>query len=93
MFGARRIIGVSETQFGQVVRRSDLILVYLDKHTDTKRQQIPDAAAFHCVQGKLWHAHRDTNKAIECYAEALKLSPFMWDAFLGLCDLGMLYAA
>ncbi len=29
------------------------------------------------------------NKAIECYAEALKLNPFMWDAFLGLCDLGM----
>ena len=59
-----------------------------DKHTDTRRQALPDAAAVHCLQGKLWHAYHDTNKAIECYAEALKLNPFMWDAFLGLCDLG-----
>lgn len=43
-----------------------------------------------CLQGKLWQAHTDTNKAIECYAESLKLNPFMWDAFLGLCDLGTL---
>ena len=28
-------------------------------------------------------------KAIDCYAEALKSNPFMWDAFLGLCDLGI----
>ena len=59
-----------------------------DKHADTRRQALPDAAAIYCLQGKLWHAYHDTNKAIECYAEALKLNPFMWDAFLGLCDLG-----
>lgn len=59
------------------------------KHTDTRRQHLPDAAAVLCLQGKLWQAHCDTNKAIECYAEALKLNPFMWDAFLGLCDLGV----
>lgn len=29
------------------------------------------------------------DKAIDSYAEALKLNPFMWDAFLSLCDLGM----
>jgi len=61
-----------------------------DKHTDTRRQPLPDAAAVFCLQGKLWHAHQDLNKAIECYAEALKFNPFMWDAFLGLCDLGKL---
>jgi len=60
------------------------------KHTDTKRQHLPDASAVLCLQGKLWQAHTNTNKAIECYAESLKLNPFMWDAFLGLCDLGML---
>ncbi|KAL8956846.1 MAG: hypothetical protein Q9183_006207, partial [Haloplaca sp. 2 TL-2023] len=37
---------------------------------------------------KLWHAHRDFTKAIESYAEALRLNPFMWDAFIGLSDLG-----
>lgn len=38
--------------------------------------------------GKLWHAHKDLNKAVEYYAESLKLNPFMWDAFLGLCETG-----
>ena len=25
---------------------------------------------------------------MECYVDALKLNPFMWDAFLGLCETG-----
>ncbi|KAA6411467.1 MAG: bimA [Lasallia pustulata] len=60
-----------------------------NKHSDSRRQHLPDAAAVLCLQGKLWHAHEDTNRAIDCYAEALKLNPFMWDAFLGLCDIGV----
>lgn len=59
------------------------------KHTDTRRQHLPDAAAVLCLKGKLWQSHCEHNKAIECYAEALKTNPFMWDAFLGLCDLGV----
>lgn len=27
-------------------------------------------------------------KAVDCWVEALKLNPFMWDAFLGLCESG-----
>ena len=60
-----------------------------NKHTEVRRQHLPDAAAVYCLQAKLLHAHEDTNRAIECYAEALKLNPFMWDAFVGLCDLGV----
>lgn len=41
-----------------------------------------------CLQGKLWQAQKDLKQAVECYAEALKLNPFMWDAFLGLCETG-----
>ncbi|KAL8788696.1 MAG: hypothetical protein Q9213_001510 [Squamulea squamosa] len=59
-----------------------------NKHTESRRQHLPDAAAIHCLQGKLWQAYRDSARAIESYAEALKLNPFMWDAFVGLCDLG-----
>ncbi|KAL8653755.1 MAG: hypothetical protein Q9226_003719 [Calogaya cf. arnoldii] len=59
-----------------------------NKHTESRRHYLPDAAAIHCLQGKLWQTYRDSNKAIESYAEALKLNPFMWDAFVGLCDLG-----
>lgn len=60
----------------------------IDQHSDTKRQHLPDAAAVYCLEGKLWHAHKDVNKAIDCWIEALKLNPFMWDAFMGLCDTG-----
>ncbi|CAF9928501.1 MAG: anaphase-promoting complex subunit cdc27 [Heterodermia speciosa] len=60
-----------------------------NKHTESRRQQSPDAAAVCCLQGKLWHGHGDVIRAIDMYAESLKLNPFMWDAFLGLCDLGV----
>lgn len=60
----------------------------IDKHSETRRQHLPDAAAVLCLQGKLWQAHKDLTQAVECYAEALKLNPFMWDAFLGLCEAG-----
>ncbi|KAI9799944.1 MAG: hypothetical protein M1825_004315 [Sarcosagium campestre] len=54
----------------------------------TTRRHLPDAAAAHCLLGKLWHGHGDLRKAVDCYVESLKLNPFMWDAFLGLCNTG-----
>ena len=60
----------------------------LDKHSETRRQHLPDAAAVLCLQVKLWQAHKEHNKAVDCYAAALKLNPFMWDAFLSLCETG-----
>ena len=59
-----------------------------NKHNETQRQHLPDAAAVYCLLGKLWHAHKDLNKAVDCYVDSLKLNPFMWDAFLGLCATG-----
>lgn len=58
------------------------------KHSETRRQHLPDAAAVLCLQGKLFYAHNELNAAVECYVDALKLNPFMWDAFLGLCETG-----
>ncbi|KAL2872617.1 anaphase promoting complex subunit bimA [Aspergillus lucknowensis] len=60
-----------------------------NKHSETRRQHLPDAAAVLCLQGKLWDAHKEHNKAVECYAAALKLNPFMWDAFINLCETGV----
>lgn len=60
----------------------------LDKHSETQRQHLPDAAAVYCLLGKLWQAQKDLNKAVDCYVDSLKLNPFMWDAFLGLCSTG-----
>ncbi|KAF2113944.1 hypothetical protein BDV96DRAFT_547944 [Lophiotrema nucula] len=59
-----------------------------NKHSDISRRHIPDAAACYCLLGKLWSAHGDTKKAVDNYIEALKLNPFLWDAFTDLCDMG-----
>ncbi|EXJ93100.1 anaphase-promoting complex subunit 3 [Capronia epimyces CBS 606.96] len=58
------------------------------QHNETRRQHLPDAAAVSCLKGKLWKAHKNIDQAVECWAAALKLNPFMWDAFTGLCDAG-----
>ncbi|KAJ5903275.1 hypothetical protein N7504_005658 [Penicillium tannophilum] len=60
-----------------------------NKHSETQRQHLPDAAAVYCLQGKLFHAHKDLNRAVDCYVDSLKLNPFMWDAFLGLSATGV----
>ena len=59
-----------------------------NQHNESRRQHLPDAAALYCLEGKLFKSHKDMGKAVDCWAEALKLNPFMWDAFLGLCDAG-----
>ena len=59
-----------------------------NQHNETRRQHLPDAAAVYCLEGKLFKAHKDMGKAVDCWEQALKLNPFMWDAFLGLCDAG-----
>ena len=59
------------------------------KHSENKRSQHPDAAAAYALLGKLWHAHKEPTQAIENYSAALERNPFMWDAFIGLCDLGV----
>ena len=59
-----------------------------NKHTDSMRQHLPDAAAVYCLQGKLFHAYGNSHQAIACYSEALTQNSLMWDAFVGLCDLG-----
>jgi anaphase-promoting complex subunit 3 len=59
-----------------------------NQHNESRRQHLPDAAAVCCLEGKLFKAHKDMSKAVDCWEQALKLNPFMWDAFLGLCDAG-----
>ncbi|TVY71374.1 Protein bimA [Lachnellula suecica] len=58
------------------------------KHTQSTRQPYPDAAAITCLLGKLYYAYDNKQKAVSCFEEALKLNPFMWDAFTNLCDMG-----
>lgn len=57
-----------------------------DKHSENSRRHLPDAAAVNCLLGKLWLGMGDVNQAVKCYVEALRVNPFMWDAFQDLCD-------
>lgn len=59
------------------------------KHSPTSRSALPDAPAVLCFLGKLYVAYDDKKKAISHFEEALKLSPFQWSAFKGLCDMGV----
>ena len=58
------------------------------QHNESRRQHLPDAAAVLCLKGKLWKSHKNVDQAVECWAASLKMNPFMWDAFTGLCDAG-----
>ncbi|KAK5452699.1 anaphase-promoting complex subunit cdc27 [Exophiala xenobiotica] len=58
------------------------------QHNESRRQHLPDAAAVLCLKGKLWKAHKNIDQAVESWAAALKLNPFMWDAFAGLSESG-----
>jgi anaphase-promoting complex subunit 3 len=58
------------------------------QHNEGRRQGLPDAAAIYTLQGRLFQAHNDIGQAVECWAQALRINPFMWDAFCGLCQSG-----
>ncbi|KAI5459938.1 hypothetical protein BGZ63DRAFT_425884 [Mariannaea sp. PMI_226] len=61
----------------------------MGKHNATSRAGLPDAPSVLCLLGKLQRGYDDKKKAISCFEEALKLNPFMWDAFTALCDMGV----
>ncbi|KAI9831605.1 MAG: anaphase-promoting complex subunit cdc27 [Phylliscum demangeonii] len=60
-----------------------------NKHSDTSRRHLPDAASVYCLLGKFWHRQGDLQQAVDCYVETLQLNPFMWDAFTALCHFGV----
>jgi anaphase-promoting complex subunit 3 len=61
----------------------------IGKHSASSRSAYPDTAAASCLLGRLYRAYDDKKKAIACFEDALKVNPFMWDAFTILCDMGV----
>lgn len=62
---------------------------HFGKHDALTRAALPDAAAVLCLLGKLCRGFDDKKKAVSYFEEALKLNPFMWDAFTALSDMGV----
>ncbi|OLN95639.1 Protein bimA [Colletotrichum chlorophyti] len=63
--------------------------INLGKHTTSSRSLYPDEAAVLCLLGKLYRSYDDKRRAVECFEGALRVNPFMWDAFQALCDMGI----
>lgn len=61
----------------------------MGRHAAALRVPHPDSAVCSCLLGKLYRGYDDKNKAVACFEEALKVNPFMWDAFTSLCDMGV----
>lgn len=53
------------------------------------RNHLPDVGALLCLMGHLHRSSGDSKRAIDTYIEALKVNPYLWEAFDGLIELGM----
>ncbi|KAK7202571.1 hypothetical protein BZA70DRAFT_285402 [Myxozyma melibiosi] len=62
---------------------------HIYSHNDGERQALPDMAAVQSLLGHLYRNFGDAKEAMECYSTALSINPFLWDAFDGLCKLGV----
>jgi anaphase-promoting complex subunit 3 len=67
---------------------STALTIVVDKHSESRRQHLPDAAAVNYLLGKLWVSYGGSAEAIDYFVEALRLNPFLWDAFSDLCSTG-----
>ncbi|EMR09026.1 hypothetical protein PNEG_02799 [Pneumocystis murina B123] len=61
---------------------------YMYQHDDLYRSHLPDAAAIFCLLGHLSKKGGMMKKATDYYICSVKLNPFLWEAFDGLCALG-----
>ncbi|KAK9456979.1 hypothetical protein V1511DRAFT_241193 [Dipodascopsis uninucleata] len=62
---------------------------HIYSHSDSERQVLPDLSSVQCLLGHLYRNFGDSKEAMECYSAALSSNPFLWEAFDGLCKLGV----
>jgi anaphase-promoting complex subunit 3 len=53
------------------------------------RNHLPDLGALLCLMGHLYRGSGDSKRAMDTYIEALKVNPYLWEAFDGLIELGI----
>jgi len=68
-----------------------LLIICIDKHSETSRRHLPDASAVLNLLGRLFRGHGDLLRAGESFYQSHKANPFTWDAFKGLCEIGMIF--
>lgn len=65
------------------------VLKYLqDDHSNVSRNHLPDTGAVLCLMGHMQRASGDSKRAMDTYVEALRVNPYLWEAFDGLIELG-----
>ena len=84
-YGMERLFRVSQESWVYQPRKG---LMQLDKRQDVLKRYVPDAASVYSVLGNLFEARNDRKRAVECYAAALKLNPFLWESFERTCNTG-----
>jgi len=60
----------------------------VDDHGDSTRNHMPDLGSVLCLIGHLQRCSGDCKRAMDSYIEALKVNPYLWEAFDGLIELG-----
>src|SRR5947207_1233186 len=61
-----------------------------DGHSNSARNHFPDIGAVLCLMGHMQRASGDSKRAMDTYIEALKANPYLWEAFDGLIELGII---
>jgi anaphase-promoting complex subunit 3 len=67
---------------------SDTERLIVDDHSDSTRSHVPDLGAVLCLMGHMHRSSGDSRRAMDTYIEALKVNPYLWEAFDGLIELG-----
>jgi hypothetical protein len=62
----------------------------LDDHSNRARNYLPDIGAVLCLMGHMQRSSGDSKRAMDTYVEALKVNPYLWEAFDGLIELGFI---
>lgn len=70
---------------------SEAYLIYVplvDVGTSHLTTDFPDLAIVHCKAGLLAAKASQKQEAIDSFYSALSIEPLLWEAWLGLCNLG-----
>lgn len=83
-------VGVLLTRYMSQVAdfSSNTTNVMLDTKMSHVATELPDTAIMHCKAGLLAAKASQKQEAIDSFYSALSIEPLLWEAWLGLCNLG-----